>query len=344
MSKQKIFVTGATGYIGGAVLWRLLNHKDAGKYTFKALVRSPEKAKPFDKFGVEAVVGDLAEHEKLEKLCEEADYIINTADIDDLPATKAMLRGVKKKFDTTGKKVFFIHTSGTSVLEDRALGMYTGEKIYTESVEDIESLPLTKVHRPVDAVVIEAGAAGYATTYILCPCTIYGIVSNPLVDAGIMNPHSIQIPQVIRLSIERGQGGMIGLGKNIIHDVSIDDFADLYIVLFDKIHSDPEGTLNGREGYYFGVNGEHYMYDVYKKIAEVLVKRGIGKSSEPTPFAEEDLDRYLGFRYIGSNCRCKPGRAFAIGWKPKDTTADFLASIEPEIDALIKLDAKKSGI
>ena len=73
--------------------------------------------------------------------------------------------------------------------------------------------------------------------------------------------------------------------------------ADLYIVLFDKIHADPEGTPNGREGYYFGVNGEHYMYDVYKKIAEVLVKRGLGKSPEPTPFAEEDLDRYLGVRF-----------------------------------------------
>ena len=70
--------TSFPGYIGGAVLWRLLNHKDAGKYTFKVLVRSPERAKLFDKFGVEAVVGDLKEHEKLEKLCEEADYVINT--------------------------------------------------------------------------------------------------------------------------------------------------------------------------------------------------------------------------------------------------------------------------
>ena len=45
------------------------------------------------------------------------------------------------------------------------------------------------------------------------------------------------------------------------------------------------------------------MYDVYKKIAEVLVKRGIGKSPEPTPFAEEDLDRYLGvtFSFSKSN-------------------------------------------
>ncbi len=57
------------------MLWRLLNHKDAKNFTFKVLVRSPEKAKLFGKFGVEAVVGSLADLDKLEKFSEEADYV-----------------------------------------------------------------------------------------------------------------------------------------------------------------------------------------------------------------------------------------------------------------------------
>ncbi len=57
------------------MLWRLLNHKDAKNFTFKVLVRSPEKAKLFDKFGVEAVVGSLADLDKLEMFSEEADYV-----------------------------------------------------------------------------------------------------------------------------------------------------------------------------------------------------------------------------------------------------------------------------
>jgi len=117
--------------------------------------------------------------------------------------------------------------------------------------------------------------------------------------------------------------------------------ADMYIVLFDRIRADPEGTPNGREGYYFCVNGEHYMYDVCKKIAEALVQRGIGRSPEPTTFAAAELDRYYGFKYIGSNCRCKPGRALSIGWRPKQLTSDFLASIDAEVDALIELGAEK---
>lgn len=69
--------------------------------------------------------------------------------------------------------------------------------------------------------------------------------------------------------------------------------SDLYIVLFDKIRTDPEGTPHGREGYYFGASGEHLMYDVCKAVAEVLVERGKGKSPEPTTFSQGDLDKYF---------------------------------------------------
>ena len=78
-------------------------------------------------------------------------------------------------------------------------------------------------------------------TYIILPSTIYGIVSDPLVDAGVQNSHSIQIPQLIRASIDRRQGGMVGLGKNIWPNVDNGEVADLYMVLFDRIRADPEG-------------------------------------------------------------------------------------------------------
>lgn len=56
---------------------------------------------------------------------------------------------------------YFLLKSGTGVLADQAAGMYTGEKVYNDAKpEDIESLPLTQVHRPVDVAVIDAGKAG----------------------------------------------------------------------------------------------------------------------------------------------------------------------------------------
>jgi hypothetical protein len=64
---------------------------------------------------------------------------------------------------------------------------------------------------------------GYARTYIILPSMIYGMATGRLVELGIQNPHSLQIPAVIKSSIARGQAGMVGMGKNIWPNVDIDD-------------------------------------------------------------------------------------------------------------------------
>jgi hypothetical protein len=55
------------------------------------------------------------------------------------------------------------------------------------------------------------------------PVTIYGFASGPFVDLGIQNKSSIQIPILIQKSLDRGQGGMIGQGKNIWNNVHVDE-------------------------------------------------------------------------------------------------------------------------
>ncbi|EJD06863.1 NAD-binding protein [Fomitiporia mediterranea MF3/22] len=339
--KQTIFLTGATGYIGGSVLWRLLNHKDAKNFNINLLVRDPSKAKLLqEKFGVEAIVGSHSDADKIEALAEQADCIIATADADNLGAAKAIFRGMKKYYKKNGKAPIYIHTSGTGVLSDNAAGMYASEKIYDDSkVEDIESLdPKTQIHREIDMEAVSADQAGYARTYIILPSNVYGIAKNGLTEAGVQNPHSILIPVLVRASIDRGQGGMVGLGKNKWPNVHIDDVADLYIVLFDKIRADVNSVPHGREGFYFGASGEHDLYEVGKAVAQALVELGRGKSPEPTTFTKEELDKYFGgsaVTVMGSNSRCVANRSLALGWKPKHTTKDFLASVKPEIEALI---------
>lgn len=64
---------------------------------------------------------------------------------------------------------------------------------------------------------------GYIKSYIILPSTIYGIASNILVERGIQNPHSIQVPTLIRAALDRGQAGTVGAGKNLWPDVDIDD-------------------------------------------------------------------------------------------------------------------------
>jgi hypothetical protein len=69
---------------------------------------------------------------------------------------------------------------------------------------------------------------GYVRTYIILPSTVWGIATGPLVDLGIQNPISIQIPLLSDVSVDRGQGGMVGAGKNLWANVNVDDSACFY--------------------------------------------------------------------------------------------------------------------
>ncbi|OCH93048.1 NAD-P-binding protein [Obba rivulosa] len=340
--KTPIFLLGATGYIGGQVLTRLLAHPSASTFDITAIVRSPEKAQLLEsKFGVKTVVGHHGELDKLEQLASQAHIVFSCADADDLPAIKAILGGLRKRHATLGDLPILIHTSGTGVLTDDARGMYATDTIYSDmNIAQIESLPPTALHRDVDLEVVGADQQGYVKTHIILPSTIYALAKGPLVEAGISNPHSIQIPRLITAAISRRQAGVVGAGKPIWPDVHIDDVADLYIVLFDAITARPDAVGHGREGFYFGENGEHTWYDISKAIGRALVELGVSESGEPTTFSREELIKYFGSEtsgnYSGTNSRCRADRGRSIGWKPKYTTADMLASIEPEVEIFLK--------
>ena len=198
---------------------------------------------------------------------------------------------------------------------------------------------------------------GYARTYIVFPSTVYGIAKNGFTEAGLQNPVSIQVPYLIRAGLDRGQGGVVGLGKNRWPNVHIDDQADLYIAVFNSARRDPEGTPHGREGIYYAEAGEHVLLDVCKRIAEILYSLGKAESPVPTPFSREECLKYFGdgvsslvilklsfalsFLHLkpdwfGSNSRCIAPRSRSIGWKPTYTTEDLLSSIRPEVEGIIR--------
>ncbi len=103
--------------------------------------------------------------------------------------------------------------SGTGVLTDNARGEYASDTIYSDiDIEQLKSIPPTASHRNVDLRVLDADAKGYARTHIVFPSTIYGIAKHALVEAGVSNPHSIQIPYIIRGSLDRGRAGVVGKG------------------------------------------------------------------------------------------------------------------------------------
>ncbi|KAL1944844.1 hypothetical protein VTO73DRAFT_2464 [Trametes versicolor] len=336
-----IFITGATGYIGGAVLERLLKHPSASTFDITAIVRNEEKAKILEsQFPVKVVRGTHQDFDNLETLAEDAHVVFHCADSDDVPLAKALLSGLRKRHANTGDLPILIHTSGASVVTDDARGEYAAGTVYSDlDVELLKSIPATNLHRNVDLLVLEADTQGYTRSHIVFPSTIYGIAEGALFDAGVSNRHSIQIPYLIKAALARKHAGMVGRGQARWPNVHIDDVADLYIVLFDAIVS---GTSrHGWEGFYFGENGQHSWYQISRAIGDALVALRISQDPEPTAFTVEELVKYCGGEslsryYSGSNSRLKGDRGRAIGWKPKFTIEDLLKSIRPEVEVLVQ--------
>ncbi|MGH8709473.1 MAG: NAD-dependent epimerase/dehydratase family protein, partial [Burkholderiales bacterium] len=75
---MRVFVTGASGYIGGSVAaaLRAAGHQVSGLY------RSEQKASQAQALGIEATLGTLDDGALLARAAREADAVIHAADAD----------------------------------------------------------------------------------------------------------------------------------------------------------------------------------------------------------------------------------------------------------------------
>lgn len=176
--------------------------------------------------------------------------------------------------------------------------------------------------------------------------------------AGLQNWRSQQIPKLVDVSLKRGQGGMVGKGKNWWGNVHIDDgdclalaqciamivdaylfhaVADLYIRIFD-LHTEsspPPDFAHGRAGFYFAENGEHMLHQVGEQISNILSDMGKGSPS-PTTFTAQEVRLYFpSGTSLGSNSRCRAERGRKVGWSPSMKTQDMLNSIKAEVEACL---------
>jgi uncharacterized protein YbjT (DUF2867 family) len=103
----KIFLLGITGYVGGSVFTAL---EASGNHSISALVRSQQKADWLTAHGVRPVLGDLNDLELIEKEASEAEVFINTADSDHMASARAILAGLKKGYERSGKRPLYLHT------------------------------------------------------------------------------------------------------------------------------------------------------------------------------------------------------------------------------------------
>jgi nucleoside-diphosphate-sugar epimerase len=345
-TRINIFLTGATGYIGGSILTALLQHSNASNFNITALIRGDdERVKKLASLNVTPLVGSNDSFEIIEKVASESHVVIHTGNSsDDLPSTQAIISGLNKRTKATGKSAIYIHTSGTCVIGEDVRGKKGSGNVYTDlDPAQINGLSDRKPHRNVDLFVINsADNNSLLKTVIIIPPLIYGI------GTGLFHRISIQLPCLIKAALRRHKAEMIGPGEATWNYVHIADLCDAYMIIFDQLiatygpdaKSDVQPNpylTTGREGYYFTENGTFTWRQLSEKIGEVLYKKGIAKSPEVTSFPDDEvknnlLDIYSWF-VLGSEANSKAERVRKLGWNPHRPS--LFDCVEEQVDALI---------
>lgn len=202
---MKIFVTGATGYIGSAVCEAL----SKGGHKVVGLARSQEAAEKLTRRGIEAHRGELKDKDSLRTGARKADAVIHAASPSDATSAemdKILLEATLPELQGTEKP--FVYTSGIWVIGD------TGQKIADED-SPVHPTPLVAWRVACEQLVLDSAKEG-----------IRPVVIRP----GIVYGRGGGIPQtMIRSARLRSVVAFVGDGENHWPVVHVEDVADLYV-------------------------------------------------------------------------------------------------------------------
>ena len=287
---MKVFVTGATGYIGGSVAEGLV----AAGHQVVGLVRSSEggKASLLSSRGIEPVLGDLDDAEALAGAAIAADAVVHAASADHPGSVVTLLAALERSGKT------FIHTTGSAIVADSAAGEYAGEVTFSDD-SYFEPVPLRRARVIANRLVRQASIDKGIRSIVICPSMIYG-------PGRGLQPDSDQLPKLVALSRQLGAGIYFGKGLNRYSNVHLDDLVALYLLALDRA---PGGA------FFFAENGNAS----FREIAE-MISRSLGFGGKTLSVSVEELTRKYGDagRYgMTSNSLVSAVNARRLGWSPK---------------------------
>lgn len=291
---MNIFITGATGYIGGSIA-NLLQQQG---HAISGLVRDEAKANLLAARGIAPIIGTLDDGALLTAAAHSADAVINAASSDHRSAVESLLAGLR------GSDKPFIHTSGSSIISDDARGERLSDDIFDDEHPFVAGgHPHAKPRYALDLDVIDAARAGIRSI-VICPTLVYGTGTG-------LHADSVQVPMLVKEAKSSGAVHIIGKGLNRWSNVHIADLANLYGLALAKA---PAGA------FYFAENGEASFGEIGNAIARRL---GLGpvefwNVDEATPAWGPRFPRSA----LGSNCRVRGLRARReLGWSPQHSSA-----------------------
>jgi nucleoside-diphosphate-sugar epimerase len=286
---MRIFLTGATGYIGAAVLDALVR---AG-HDVTALVRDNNKAARVAARGGHPVVGNLADAESFRTAAESQDGYIHTAfdstsnggPAVDRAALEEIIAAARRR-RTAGskapKKRFIIYTSGVWVLGS----------VPEPATEDAPVNPVSLVAwRPEREQLVLRAAGPRLRTMVVRPGIVYG------------GGHGI-VGDLLK-SASNGLVRVIGDGNNRWPLVYDRDLADLYVRLVAD--DEASGVFHAND------EGDERVNDIVSAIAPYLPVRPDVRHV-PIDEARSKMGAFADALALDQVVRSP--RARAIGWNP----------------------------
>ena len=280
---MRVYLTGATGYIGSAVAEAL---QKAG-HSVTGLARTPEKARQLEARGIRAVEGDLLKADTIAEPARISDGVIHTANTNDASAPQAdaaAVRALLQNLADTNKP--FVYTSGVWVLGS------TGDKIATEETV-VNPTPLVAHRAAIEQEVLAAKNRG-VRTIVIRPALVYG--------------HGGSLPAMLTKSArETGAARFVGDGRNRWPFVDIEDLAALYVLALEKA---PAGSL------YNAAHGPAY------RVAEVAEAASIGAGANgktqawPLAEARKTLGPFADALTLDQQVSGEKARR-ELGWSPR---------------------------
>ena len=285
---MRIFLTGATGYVGAAVLDALVR----GGHDVTALVRTNEKAKLVAKRGAHPVIGNLADADSFKGAAEAQDGYVHTAfdySASGGPAVEqaalAAIVAAAKRPRTGGaspSKRFVIYTSGVWILG----------KTPEPASEDAPINPIAMAaFRPAhERLVLDAGG-DHLRAIVVRPGVVYGGGSGMVAD--------------LFKSASNGLVRVIGDGNNHWPLVYDRDLADLYARIVAQ--DDASGIYHAND------EGDERVNDIVDAIKPYLpVKPDVRRV--PIEEARTKMGPYAEALALDQVVRSP--RARALGWTP----------------------------
>ncbi len=214
---MEILLTGGTGFIGSAVLARLL----AEGHEVTALVRSKESAAKLEQPGVVTLVGDLSDSDWVRNQLQTVQGAIHTAaggDENDAALNDAVIDAVIEAFAGTDKP--FVHTGGVWTYG-------SNDAITEESPAQPVALTGWRVESEQRLLASDVRAS--------------------VVQPGIVYGKGAGIASMLLGGPRDGDGALtlVGTGEQHWTTVHVDDLADLYLLV-----------LEAAPGAYVGVGGD----------------------------------------------------------------------------------------